>query len=146
MRVPRTPLGLQGHRLQEPRPTFPRVVTELSIPWLTCLCCQPDPLSQSLQGALSRAHYLTVSGPDSHLPNKPTETAGAQPHSCKWKAICTHSQDESFCFNRLSFCWHCHGCLLCLLAVCWQDTLLGPANHQEERYKKEGEGAPQKAG
>lgn len=67
------------------------------------------------------------------------------PNSCKWKAICTHFQDESFCFNRSSFCWHCHchSCLLCLLAICWQDTLPGPINYQEGKCEeKDPEGHP----
>ena len=82
-------------------------------------------------------------------PKSPQRLLGAQPQFCKWKAICAYSQDESFCFNCPSFCWHwhwhCHSCLLCLLAICWQDALPGPANHQEERYKEEeGQGANQK--
>lgn len=95
---------------------------------------------------VSREHSAIslLTGQWLRLPSAPQAHRGRlepSPNSCKWRAICTHSQDESLCFNCLSFFWHCychyHGCLLCLLAVCWQDILPDPANHQEERYKKE---------
>lgn len=125
-------------------PILPYVLSELSS--LTApahslahpRCCQQIP---AIVSAGNTQQISLLNG--QHQPPislmSPQRLLEPSPDSCKWKTICTHSQDESFCFNRLSFCWHCHrhGCLLCLLTICWQNAFPGPADHHEVRCRKE---------
>lgn len=111
--------------------------------------CLPDPLTIESAGSTHWGSLLTGQWPRLPSPRSPWRLLEPCPSSCKWKAICSHSQDGSLRFNCLSFCWHSHrpGCLRCLLAVCWQDTLPGPASHPEEKHKREGgDGASEGAG
>lgn len=144
--VPRTSGPSQAPT--EALPTLPCALTELCNLRLALLSlglprppCQPDPLCTESSGNTQWSSLFN--GQWLRLPSL-LRALGVclepSPSSSKWNANGTYSQDESFCFNRLSFCRH--GRLLCLsLSVgrtAFQALLI-------TKKRRRGEGAPKRS-